>query len=100
MSIKKTVALILFCLFINCSYTVSYAEGIGGKEVTSLQNNVSTENLSGINLFIANLYNSSKILYAVFVTTVMAVLGTLMAFGMEFILKIFGMDVSKISHAE
>ena len=100
MSIKKIIALLLLCIVIGCAFNNSYAGDVGGKEVTSLDHKVDTTNLSGVNLWIADLYNNNKLMYAIVVTLVMAALGTTMAFGTDLILKMFGMDVTKISHRE
>ncbi len=100
MSVKKIIALLLFCLMIACTFNNSYAGDVGGKEVTSLDHKVDTKELSGINLWIADLYNNNRLMYAIVVTLVMATLGTTMAFGTDLVLKLFGMDVTKISHRE
>ena len=100
MSVKKIIALILFLFVIACALNNSYASEVGGKEVTSLDHKVDTKNLSGINLWIAELYNNNRLMYAIVVTLVMATLGTTMAFGTDLVLKMFGMDVTKISHRE
>jgi len=101
MSIKKIMALLLLVFLFSCAYTNTYANSeTGGKEVTTLNKKIDTKDLSGINLWIANLYNDNKLLYAVVVTLVMAILGSVLAFGTDLVLKYFGMNVSKISHSE
>ena len=100
MSVKKIIALSLFCLIVACAFYNSYAGDVGGKDVTSLDHKVDTTNLSGVNLWIADMYNNNRLMYAIVVTLVMAILGTTMAFGTDLVLKMFGMDVSKISHRE
>jgi len=100
MSVKKIIALLLFCIVITCAFNNSYAGDVGGKEVTSLDHKVDTKNLSGVNLWIADLYNNDRLMYSIVVTLVMAILGTTMAFGTDLILKMLGMDVTKISHRE
>lgn len=100
MSLKKIITLILFCFLFTCIYSNSYAGEIGGKQETEISKKIDTKDLSGINLWIADLYNNDRILYAVIVTLVMAALGSIMAFGTDLVLKYFGMSVSKISHSE
>jgi sulfite exporter TauE/SafE len=100
MSIKKFVTLIIFCFLFTCIYCNSYAGDIGGKQEAAISKKIDTKDLSGINLWIAEMYNNDRILYAVLVTLVMAALGSIMAFGTDLILKYFGMGVSKISHSE
>jgi len=100
MSLKKIITLIVFCLLFAFIYSNSYAGEIGGKQETAISKKIDTKDLSGINLWIAELYNNDRLLYAVVVTLVMATLGSIMAFGTDLILKYFGMNVSKISHSE
>jgi hypothetical protein len=100
MSIKKFITLILFCFLFACFYSNSYASESGGKQEAAISKKIDTKDLSGINLWIAEMYNNDRILYAVIVTLVMAALGSIMAFGTDLVLKYFGMNVSKISHNE
>ncbi len=100
MSAKKLLIIIFFCFIYINMYNYSYANEVGGKQETALNNKIDTKNLSGVDLIIVNLYNGDRILYAVVVTLVMASLGSIMAFGTDLVLKFFGMSVSKISHNE
>ncbi|MFZ0453302.1 MAG: hypothetical protein WCE54_21315 [Ignavibacteriaceae bacterium] len=100
MNTKKIITLLLFCFLFACFYSTSYAGDIGGKQEAAISKKIDTKDLSGINLWVADLYNNDRLLYAVIVTLVMASLGSIMAFGTDLILKHFGMNVSKISHSE
>jgi hypothetical protein len=100
MSSKKLLILLLFCFISVNINSYAYASEIGGKQETALNNKIDTQNLSGVDLLIVNLYNNDRILYAVVVTLVMASLGSIMAFGTDLVLKFFGMNVTKISHKE
>jgi len=101
MSTKKIFTLLLFCILFTCAYSNSYAVSeTGGKQETAISKKIDTKNLSGVNLWIANLYNNDRLLYAIVVTLVMALLGSVMAFGTDLVLKYFGINVSKISHSE
>ncbi len=100
MKIKRIVTLIAFCFLFACFYSNSFAGEIGGKQETAINKKIDTKDLSGINLWIADLYNNDRLLYAVVVTLVMASLGSILAFGTDLVLKYFGMNVSKISHSE
>ena len=101
MLIKKITALLIFCTIVSFVYINSYAASeTGGKDQTSLNITIDTKDLSGINLWIAELYNNDRILYAIVVTLVMASLGSVMAFGTDLVLKYFGINVSRISHNE
>jgi hypothetical protein len=101
MSTKKIFALLMFCILFTCAYSTSYAiSETGGKQETAISKKIDTKNLSGVNLWIADLYNNDRLLYAIVVTLIMALLGSVMAFGTDLVLKYFGISVSKISHSE
>ena len=97
---KKIQYLVLANIIVIFLSLNSYAGEIGGKQEAAISKKIDTKDLSGINLWIAEMYNNDRILYAVVVTMVMAALGSIMAFGTDLILKYFGMNVSKISHSE
>ncbi len=100
MPMKKLMIFLIFCLIYTGIHNYTYANEVGGKQETALNNQVETKNLSGVDLIIVKLYNNDRILYAIVVTLVMATLGSIMAFGTDLVLKFFGMSVSKISHNE
>lgn len=99
---KKIFMIFLISLNISCVFTSGnvYGGDIGGKEETALNIVIDTKDLTGINLWIAELYNNDRTLYAIVVTLVMATLGSIMAFGTDLVLKRFGMNVTRISHHE
>ena len=72
----------------------------GGKQETELTKKIDTKDLSGINLWIAELYNDNKVMYAITVTFVMAIVGSIIAFLTDLVLKYLGMNVTRISHTE
>lgn len=73
----------------------------GGEEpATALEHRVSTSNLSGSNLLLANLYNDNRLLYAALTTFAMALLGVIIAFGVDLLLGRLGLKVSKVEHRE
>ncbi len=103
MKIKKIVLLILISLCFSCLWSdgnKAYGGEIGGKEQAELNIIVDTKDLTGVNLWIVEMYNNDRTLYAIVVTLVMASLGSIMAFGTDLILKRFGMNVTRISHHE
>ena len=57
-------------------------------------------NLSGINHFFAGWYNDNLWVYATIVTVLMGVMGFVIALVTDVILKMIGMEVSKIEHHE
>lgn len=101
---NKLLALILLSLslslFLSGNLKTYAGGGIGGKDQTELNVVIETRDLTGINLWIAEMYNNDRTLYAIVVTLVMAVLGSIMAFGTDLVLKRFGMNVTRISHHE
>lgn len=65
-----------------------------------LERKVPLEDLSGISLFFAKTYNENLWLYAIYCTVLMAVVGVVIAFMTDIILKAMGMEVDKIEHME
>jgi hypothetical protein len=61
------------------------------EEAGNFEHVVNTDGLSGINLFLATLYNEHRLAYAVVVTLVMAALGILVAFVTDYLLRIIGL---------
>lgn len=53
-----------------------------------------TRNLSGLNLYIANLYNENMWLFAVWAVVLTSLLGVVLGFIMDFIMKRTGIDLS------
>jgi hypothetical protein len=104
MCTKKSIALIFLALCLSLSLSggiKTYASGeVGGKEQAVLNVVIDTKDLTGVNLWIAEMYNNDRTLYAIVVTLVMATMGSVMAFGTDLVLKRFGMNVTRISHHE
>ena len=107
MSIKRIIVLAAFSLMFICTLPMverpcyeTYASEVSGKGEPALKNRIDTKNLSGVDLLIANLYNDDRLMYAVVVTLVMATLGTTLAFLTDLVLKMLGVEVSRISHRE
>ena len=61
---------------------------------------VDLTHLSGINYFFAHWYNDNLWVYALIVTLLMGLLGLAIALVTDVILKMIGMEVSKIEHHE
>ena len=103
MSTKKFVIFILLSMslgLLSSAVSKTYGGEMGGKEEKALNVVIDTKDLTGVNLWIAEMYNNDRTLYAIVVTLVMAIMGSVMAFGTDLILKRFGMSVSRISHHE
>jgi ABC-type phosphate/phosphonate transport system permease subunit len=70
------------------------------EKAEALEKKVDVSKLSGINYFFASWYNDNMWLYAIIVTVLMGVVGMLIALVTDVILKMIGMEVSKIEHHE
>ena len=72
----------------------------GHGDTGELEYRIDTEDLSGISLFLANLYNDNRLLFAIVATSSMAILGAIIAIGTEYVLKLAGFTVSRADHRE
>jgi len=73
----------------------------GGLEIPEeLSKKVDLANLSGLNYFFAKWYNDNLWVYAIIVTAIMGLAGFAIALVADVILKMIGMEVSKIEHHE
>jgi hypothetical protein len=94
----------LFVLFMNFSllalHSMVWAAEPGEKIVDFGTHRVPIEGLGFINAWFAYWYNENKIVFAIIVTVTMGVIGGIIAFVTDIILKIIGMEVSKIEHHE
>ena len=70
------------------------------EKAEALEKKVNIANLTGVNYFFAKWYNENMWLYALIVTVLMGVMGMLIALVTDVILKMIGMEVSKIEHHE
>ena len=66
----------------------------------ALRKTVSEEGLSGISLFFARAYNENSWLYAFYCTATIAIVGIVIAFVTDLMLKAIGLEVHKIQHKE
>ncbi len=96
--LKLPCALVVALVFLLCSGIVLAAGTAEKAEL--LDRKVELENLSGISLFFAKTYNENLWLYAVYCTVLMAVVGIVIAFLTDIVLKAMGMEVEKIEHKE
>jgi hypothetical protein len=78
----------------------AWAGGGGGKEESALERKVDLSNLSGLNYLFAHWYNDNIWLYATIVTVLMGAIGLAIALCTDIILKMIGLEVSKIEHHE
>ena len=74
--------------------------GGGGEKASKLEHKVDLANLSGFNYLFAKWYNDNIWLYAIIVTVLMGVIGLVIALVTDVILKMIGLEVTKIEHHE
>jgi len=79
---------------------LAQAGGEGLEVPEAVNRKVPLAGLSGVNLLLGRLYNDNLWLYALLCTALMAVVGTLIAFGTDLLLKAIGLEVHKIEHKE
>jgi ABC-type phosphate/phosphonate transport system permease subunit len=89
---------LLLHLFLALPAPALASEGLEMPE--ELKHEVPLAGLSGFNLFVAETYNNNLVLYAVYCTVAMAVLGVVIAYVTDIILSALGMEVHKIEHKE
>jgi hypothetical protein len=94
----------IWVLIFNCALlalpALAWAADPGEKTADFAAKQVKIEGLNALNTFFAASYNSNKITFAILVTVIMGVVGGIIAFVTDIILKVIGMDVSKIEHHE
>ena len=96
---KRPLTLVLNFLLLTLPVASLWAaEGLEVPE--EMGKKVNLQGLSGINKFFAEWYNSNLWVYAIIVTVLMGVVGMLIALVADIILKMIGMEVSKIEHHE
>ena len=96
----KRFLVIIFNFFLLTVPSALLWAGEGLDVPEELGKKVDLTNLSGINYFFAHWYNDNLWVYAAIVTVLMGVLGLAIALVTDVILKMIGMEVSKIEHHE
>jgi len=76
--------ILLFC------FSPAYAEGDHG-DSGSLEHKVPVDNKSGVNLWLAVLYNDHRFLFALVVTFSMAIMGIIVGYASNVVLKRIGL---------
>lgn len=61
---------------------------------------ISTNGLIGFNLWFVNLYNDHRFLFAMCTLFVMGIIGIIIAYITEYLLKLIGMEATKMEHKE
>lgn len=96
----KRIWVIMINFFLVALPALDWAADPGEKTADFAAKQVKVAGLNAINYFFASSYNSSKMVFAIIVTVIMGVVGGLIAFVTDLILKVVGLDVSKIEHHE
>jgi hypothetical protein len=95
---KRFSVIIINFLLLGVPALVCAGEGLEVPE--ELNKKVDLANLSGISHFFAKWYNDNLWVYAIMVTVIMGLAGFAIALVADVILKMIGMEVSKIEHLE
>ncbi len=96
----KKLAALMLNFFLLAIPSLVWAAGAGKPPPDMAARQVKMAGLSAINAFFAGWYNDNKMVFAIIVTVVMGAVGGLLALITDIILKLIGMDVSKIEHHE
>ncbi len=97
---KLAVRFSLLTFFIMQFIALKAWAGEGLDVPDPLEQDVSVQGLTGIQLFFARLYNDNLLLFAIVCTILMAVVGMLVSFITDMALKMMGLETEKISHEE
>ncbi len=95
---RRRLVIILNFFLLGLPTLLWAAEGLDVPE--ELGKKVDLTNLGGINYFFAHWYNDNLWVYAAIVTVLMGAVGFGIALVTDVILKMIGMEVSKIEHHE
>ena len=94
----KRLWVIILNFFILSVPALAWAGAV--KKASKLERKINLADLSGLNYFFAKWYNDNLWIYATIATVLMGLVGLAIAVGTDVILKMIGMDVSKIEHHE
>ena len=95
---RKLLVIIFNFLLLTIPMSTVWAGAV--KKADKLERKVDLANLGGLNLFFAKWYNENLWIYALIATVLMGAVGLIIAVCTDVILKMIGMDVSKIEHHE
>ena len=85
-------------LFLLIAAYVSYSSGTGAEG--SLNHKASTNGLNGFDLYVVNLYNHHRLMLAILTTLIMGIVGIVISFISDYIMKLFGFKISRMEHRE
>jgi hypothetical protein len=100
-TLPKLFVIILNFFLLTVPGTLLWAAGEGLEMPEKLvKEPIKLANLGRFNYFFAKWYNDNLWVYAILVTLLMGVVGLIIALGTDRLLKMIGMEVSKIEHHE
>lgn len=100
MSSKKVSSRIAWLVFYLYCALCLYLLVAKAMETQAIQKKIDVTKLHSLSLWLTNLYNDERMMFAIVVTLSMALIGITIAFVADIILKIFGLEVTKIKHLE
>lgn len=98
MAQKGNTSLLPWLLVLLVMFPVSFFLGV--EKEGYLEVKVDVSQLSGISLWLVNIYNDDRVVFAIIVTLAMATIGMSIALITDLILKALGLEVTKIEHHE
>jgi len=98
MAQKGNTSLLPWLLVLLVMFPVSFFLGV--EKEGYLEVKVDISQLSGISLWLVNIYNDDRVVFAIIVTLAMATIGMSIALLTDLILKALGLEVTKIEHHE
>jgi hypothetical protein len=98
MKFKEIKSVLPWILIIIVLFPLSFFLGVEKEGLLDMH--MDTSKLEGIRLWLTNLYNDQRLFFALVVTLSMGLIGIIIAFVTDFILKLFGLEVGKIQHHE
>jgi predicted permease len=93
---RRLVAFVVWLSLLVWSAPTYASEG----PTTALEHRVNTGGLGGADLFLANLYNDRRVMYAVVCTAMMGLCGMAIGFVVDALLAGLGLKVTKQGHRE
>jgi hypothetical protein len=98
MAQKGNTSLLPWLLVLVVMFPVSFFLGV--EKEGNLDVKVDVSQLSGISLWLVNIYNDDRLIFAIIVTLTMATIGMSIALITDVILKALGLEITKIEHHE
>ncbi|MEW5984709.1 MAG: DVU0150 family protein [Acidobacteriota bacterium] len=92
-SLRAQLTLWVSCVLV--SLHPALLEAAPAEKAGKLVHVADTRNLSGFNLFVANLYNTDRLLFTIFAVGLTAILGLFLGWVMDVAVSAIGLDLEK-----